>query len=97
VIAAYRWLQGGAADLGMGRRRGETLREYGARLVREADVPPDPLERLTTLTVGAAYSMREPATQHSDEAVAAARGLLRELRSRAGIGKTVLGALRPGD
>ena len=96
VIAAYRWLQGGAADLGMGRRRGETLWEYRTRMAREASTD-GALDRLTSLAGRAIYSEREIEPREADEAIAAARGVLQELRKETGPARTLAGALRPGD
>jgi transglutaminase-like putative cysteine protease len=95
VVAAYRWMNGGAADLGLGRRRGETLEEYRARLIADGGAPAELVGRLTGLTSRAVYSIRSVGHEHADEAVAAARALVRELRNEAGVRRTVLGAIRP--
>ncbi|MDQ4005044.1 MAG: DUF3488 and transglutaminase-like domain-containing protein, partial [Actinomycetota bacterium] len=96
VIAAYRWLQGGAADLGMGRRRGETLWEYRTRLARELHTDGS-LDLLTGLAGRAIYSQREIHPDDAERAIAAARGVLQDLRKHSGTTKAVVGALRPGE
>lgn len=95
VLAAYDWLLSGAADLGIGRRRSETPAEYRERLRETAGVSDDAMKRLSSLTDRALYSARPPDPRQGDQAVEAARTLLRELRRQAGPVRTLLGAVRP--
>jgi hypothetical protein len=94
VLAAYAWLLEGADDLGLGRRTGETPREYRARVLLD-DVPQDAAERITGLAAGALYSPRDPDEREADAAVGAAREILRSLRRRAGALRLLRAALRP--
>ena len=95
VVAAYGWMAGGAGDLGMGRRRGETLDEYRARLGTESGISGDALDLITGLAGRALYSGAEVLPGQADEAVMAARDVLRSLRREAGPARVVAGALRP--
>ena len=94
MLAAYDWVLGGAADLGLGRRAGETMWEYRSRLRGRVPVG-DELDRLTGLAGRATYSLRDVADEQGHEAVASARSLLRDLRRAAGPLRTVAGAFRP--
>lgn len=96
VLAAYAWLQDGASDLGLGRRQGETPQEYGERLRAIPGIPSDALDRIGLLAGRALYSPRGPERDQAEEAVDAARAVLRELRRRAGWLRSLTGALRPG-
>ena len=95
VLAAYDWLLSGAADLGVGRRRSETPAEYRERLRETAGVSDQAMRHLSSLTDRALYSARPPDTQQGDQAVEAARTVLRELRRQAGPVRTLLAAVRP--
>ncbi|MGH2711462.1 MAG: transglutaminase TgpA family protein [Actinomycetota bacterium] len=94
VRAAYSWMLDGASDLGLPRRAWETVEEYRARLT-DRGAPQDALERISSLAGRAFYSPHRPRQNDGDEAVAAARTILRELRRRAGVVRSLLGALRP--
>ena len=95
VLAAYDWLLSGAADLGVGRRRSETPNEYRERLRSTAAVPQDALERLSSLADRALYSPHGPDARQAEEAVRAAREILRGMRRAAGPIRTVVAAVRP--
>ena len=94
VRAAYTWMLDGASDLGVPRRPWETVEEYGARL-SERGAPPEALDRITAIAGRALYSPHRPRPADDEQAVAAARTILRELRRRAGLLRTLLGAIRP--
>ena len=94
VRAAYTWMLDGASDLGVPRRPWETVEEYGARL-SERGAPPEALERITRIAGRALYSPHRPQPADGEQAVVAARAILRELRRRSGLLRTVLGAIRP--
>jgi transglutaminase-like putative cysteine protease len=97
VLAAYAWLLDGASDLGLGRRSWETPMEYGLRLQRQTEevTAADAIDRITVLAGGALYSSRGPRQVQGEEAVDAARSVLRDLRRQAGPLRTLAGALRP--
>jgi hypothetical protein len=96
VLAAYAFVLDGAADLGLGRRPGETPFEYQVRLKGSASIPDASLDRLTLAAGGALYSPREPATEQGEQAVDDARIIVRELRRKAGFVRSAVGAVRPG-
>lgn len=95
ILAAYTWLLKGAEDLGLGRRGSETPAEYRERLGSKASVPQDALERISSLADRALYSRLEPDSDQGEEAVTAARTVLRELRRDAGLLRTLSAAIRP--
>lgn len=96
VLEAYAWLLDGAARLRLGRRRSETPLEYVSRLGVERDVSTEALGRIASLAQQALYSAREPAREQGEEAVAATREVLRQLRRGAGPVRAAAGALRSG-
>jgi transglutaminase-like putative cysteine protease len=96
VIAAYRVFEDGAADVGLGRRLGETPLEYRGRLSSEVAFGSGQIDRLTRLVVRALYAVGETAAEDAREAVAAAHRGLADLRRHAGTIRTAAGAIRPG-
>ena len=94
VLAAYGWLLSGASDLGMGRRPSETPREYRERLGSAASVPEEALHRISSLADRALYSRRGPDARQGQEAVLAAREILRGLRRDAGPIRMIVAAVR---
>ncbi len=94
AMAAFRVLEAGAADLGLGRAPGETPWEYRARLSRVGLTGHD-LDRLTGIAGRAMYAPGDLPPEQAREAVAAARSALRDLRRRSGFVRSVAGALRP--
>jgi transglutaminase-like putative cysteine protease len=95
VVDAYGVLLWAAGDLGLGRRRGETLWEYRDRLRSDVTFSDGHMERLTGLTNRALYAAGGIRAVEADEAVHAARALIRDLRRHAGPGRVMAGALRP--
>ncbi|MGH2663061.1 MAG: transglutaminase TgpA family protein [Actinomycetota bacterium] len=96
VIAAYGVFEEGAADVGLGRRPGETPWEYRRRLTSELAFRDGHLERLTRLAGLALYAPGEVAPEDAREAVGASRRVLADLRRHAGAIRTAAGAIRPG-
>jgi hypothetical protein len=94
-VDAYGVLLWAAADLGLGRRRGETLWEYRDRLRSDVAFSDGHLERLTGLTDRALYAADGVRADEADQAVQATRALIRDLRRGAGPGRVMAGALRP--
>jgi hypothetical protein len=79
IVSTYRTFTKRAGAAGTARLPGETPEDYRARLaVLLAD--PEPLDRLTDLTVQAAYAPDEPSTDEALDALADADGALRELK-----------------
>jgi transglutaminase-like putative cysteine protease len=95
VLAAYDWLLSGAADLGAGRRRSETPSEYRERLRAAAGLPQDALQRISSLADRALYASEGPDGRQAEEAVQAAREILRGMRRAAGPLRTLIAAVRP--
>ena len=95
AVTAFRLLESGAADVGMGRGPGETPWEYLARLARALGLTSEHLDRLTAITGRAMYAPGDLPAGQAQEAVAAARLALRDIRRRSGALRVVAGALRP--
>lgn len=95
VITAYRVLQAEAADIGLGRRTGETLGEYRSRLSDGVRFSDGDLERLTGITDRALYSRGDMLPKDGREAREAARAVIRDLRRHAGAARVAVGAFRP--
>jgi transglutaminase-like putative cysteine protease len=96
VLAAYRVFDGEAADLGLGRRDGETLDEHRARLATAIAFTDGHLGRLTTQATRAAYAADSPTPEEARSAVEDAHGAIRELRKDAGLIRRIVGTYRPG-
>ncbi len=95
MLAAYEWLLDGAAHLKLARRPGETPLEFGSRLRDAGGASELPVARITSLAEQAMYSPRSPGREQGADAVASTREVLRELRRKAGLRRTLAGALRP--
>jgi hypothetical protein len=88
-------LSAGAADVGLARRRGETLWEYRTRVAEEVAPSDGHLDRLTALTGRALYSEGRVGQEEAAEAVADARRALWDIRRHAGAVRVAAGAVRP--
>ena len=96
VLAAYRVFDGEAADIGLGRREGETIQEHRARLAASIAFSDGHLGRLTTLAVRAAYAPESPSRSDADASTEDARKAIRDLRKEAGLLRRITGTYRPG-
>ena len=96
VLAAYRVFDGEAADIGLGRREGETIEEHRARLAASIAFSDGHLGRLTTLAVRAAYAPEAPSRSDADASTEDARKAIRDLRKEAGLLRRITGTYRPG-
>jgi transglutaminase-like putative cysteine protease len=96
VLAAYRVFDGEAADLGLGRREGETLEEHRSRLAAVVELSDGHLSRLTAATARAAYSVDEPSREDAHAVVRDARTAIADLRKDAGWVRRIVGTYRPG-
>ncbi len=96
VLAAYRVFDGEAADLGLGRRDGETLDEHRARLAAAIAFTDGHLGRLTTGATRAAYAAEAPTPEEAKASVEDAHRAIRELRKDAGLIRRIVGTYRPG-
>ena len=96
VLAAYRVFDGEAADLGFGRRDGETLDEHRARLAAAIAFTDGHLGRLTTQATRAAYAAQAPTPEEAKASVEDAHRAIRELRKDAGLIRRIVGTYRPG-
>jgi transglutaminase-like putative cysteine protease len=96
VLAAYRVFDGEAADLGLGRRDGETLEEHRARLSAAVALSDGHLARLTARAARAAYASTDPSSEDAGEAVRDARTAIADLRRDVGWVRRVVGTYRPG-
>ena len=95
VTAAWRAFEVGAADLGLGRRAGETVAEFGTRLRSEVDFSDGHLARISG-TAGRAFYARDGITRKdAEEAGRAVSPLLRNLARHAGPVRRMVGAIRP--
>jgi hypothetical protein len=96
VLGAYRLFDGEAADVGLGRRPGETLTEYQQRLARRVRFSDGHLARLTAAATRAAYSGSGVGREDARNALRDARAAIRDVRREAGVVRRVLGVYRPG-
>jgi transglutaminase-like putative cysteine protease len=96
VLAAYRVFDGEAADLGMGRRHGETLEEHRARLSSAVELSDGHLARLASVASRAAYGPEPPSPEEAEDALRDARTAISDLRRDAGLVRRVVGTYRPG-
>lgn len=96
VLAAYRVFDGEAADLGLGRRTGETLAEYQERIVSTVRFGDGHLAALTTAAMRAAYSSDAPDPDDARAAARSAHTAIRDMRRSTGIVRRVTGIYRPG-
>ena len=96
VLAAYRVFDGEAADIGLGRREGETIEEHRARLASSVAFSDGHLGRLTSLAARAAYAPRAPSRSDADASAEDARMAIRDLRNEAGLLRRIAGTYRPG-
>jgi transglutaminase-like putative cysteine protease len=96
VLAAYRVFDGVAADLGVGRRDGETVEEHRARLSAAVAFSDGNLADLARLAERAAYGSSAPAAEDADAAVKDARVAIADLRRDAGLVRRIVGTYRPG-
>jgi hypothetical protein len=96
VLAAYRLFDGEAADVGLGRRPGETLTEFRERLAERVRSSDGHLARLTAVASRAAYSDAEIDRDDARAALRDARVAIRDVRREAGIVRRVIGVYRPG-
>jgi hypothetical protein len=95
VLAAFDVFERGAADLGLGRREGETLNEYRGRLHGAVRFSDGRLERLTGLADVTLYSRRDPDGGDAERALADARAMAADIRKEVGRIRVLAGALRP--
>jgi transglutaminase-like putative cysteine protease len=96
VLAAFRLFDGEAADVGFGRRPGETLTEYRRRLSERVRFSNGHLTRLTSAVERAAYAEDGIDETTARAALADARVAIRDVRREAGLSRRVLGVYRPG-
>jgi transglutaminase-like putative cysteine protease len=96
VLAAFRLFDGEAADLGLGRRPGETLTEYRRRLDERVPFSDGHLGRLTEIVSRAAYAPQEIDGEQAHGALRDARIAIRDVRKDAGVVRRVVGVYRPG-
>jgi Transglutaminase-like superfamily len=96
VLAVYRVFDGEAADIGLGRREGETIEEHRARLAASVAFSDGHLVRLTSLAARAAYAPEAPSRSDADASAEDARISIRDLRKEAGLLRRITGTYRPG-
>jgi len=96
VLAAFRLFDGEAADLGLGRRPGETLNEYDARLRERVRFSNGHLTRLTSAATRAAYAGSDVEADDARAALSDARVAIRDVRRDAGLMRRLVGVYRPG-
>jgi transglutaminase-like putative cysteine protease len=94
VAAAFALVQGVAADIGLGRRRGETLHEYRDRLRESVALSDGHLDLVTGLAEMAVYSERPVPAESAGDAVTASWVVVGDLRRSVGVRRRMLGALR---
>lgn len=95
VLAAYRLFDGEAADVGLGRRDGETLSEHRDRLSDRVRFSDGQLARLTATASRAAYSDTALGDDDARLALHDARVAIRDVRRDVGAARRLLGVYRP--
>jgi hypothetical protein len=96
VLTAYRTFAGRAGDVGLGKADGETIREYRDRLRAAVRFSNGDLERLSSITAKAAYSVEEISKEQAKDASAAARKAIHDVRRSTSAGTRLVGMFRPG-
>jgi transglutaminase-like putative cysteine protease len=94
ILATYDVFTQRLAELGFPRAPGETLEEYRNRLT-SAELPVDgQLDRLTAITVGAAYAPGDPTVDDARAATEAASAAWHDMKGETSIIRRLLGAYR---
>ena len=96
VLATFHAFTGRAADLGLGRRDGETIREYRDRLCGELEFSDGHMDRLSQAVATAAYSDHDLSTDQARDAVSDARQAIRDIRRHTPPGRRLAGMFRLG-
>ncbi len=94
ILVTYDVMADRAADVGLGRRSGETLDEYRARLADRVEFSNGHLGRLTRIAGAAAYSSHDPSGQDVEQAEECARQVEHDVRRSSGPVKVALGWFR---
>jgi hypothetical protein len=96
ILAEFDAFTGRASDLGLARRRGETLREYRDRLRTKVRFSDGHIDRLTATVARAAYGADPVTGEEAKEAVAASRRAIKEMRRGTPLRRRITGVFRPG-
>lgn len=96
VLAQFRTFESVARDLGVGRRPGETLNEYGVRIAGAVPEAAMPVAVLASATTRAAYAAEPPTDAEVRLARSSMHAARRAVRRSAGWRRRAVGALRPG-
>jgi hypothetical protein len=97
VLASFRVLDERAAEVGLGRKPAETLREYGSRLIDAVQGLDGTVGDLTALAARAAYSEDGLSGKQAEQARSAGRRAARVIRRSVPLERRILGSLRlPG-
>jgi transglutaminase superfamily protein/transglutaminase TgpA-like protein/uncharacterized protein DUF4129 len=94
ILATYDVFTQRAADLGLGRGTGETPDEFRRRVSESGRVSDGHLDRLTRLTVRAAYAADDPGPDDALDAAADAHEAMHELRRSTPFSRRMLGVYR---
>jgi transglutaminase-like putative cysteine protease len=95
VAAAWRAFEVGAADVGLGRRPGETVEEYRLRLRSGVAFSDGHLDRITSAAGRAFYGRDGISATDAENAGRSVGPLLRDLGRHVGPARRALGAVRP--
>ena len=96
ALAALAFVDAVGRDLGAGRERSETVREFAERLVGAHPDLVEDVGTLMTVVDRAAYGGDAPTDADASRAVAAARGAAATLARDAGVVRRLVGAYRVG-
>jgi transglutaminase-like putative cysteine protease len=94
ILATYDVFSERAADLGLGRGRGETPSEYRRRIEATDLLTDGHMERLTGTVVRAAYSTRPVSQDDALDATADADHVIRDLRRSTSLRRRIVGIYR---
>ncbi len=94
VLAAYAWFASRSADVGLGRRPGETAFEHAGRIRRDVSFSDGHLWRLMDLTAKAAYSSSRLEPADASAARLDARATIDEIKRSVPLSRRIRGLYR---
>jgi transglutaminase-like putative cysteine protease len=94
ILVTYERFTERAAEVGLGRGRGETFEEYRRKVLATGYLSDGQLDRLTGIAMAAAYSPRDPDENQASAASEAAATALTEIRRAVGPARWLVGLYR---
>jgi hypothetical protein len=94
ILATYDVFTERAADLGHPRRPGQTIEEYRRTLEASGAVGNGDLDRLSRITIDAAYAARDPGKADAETATRSSQAVVKDLRRHTGWVQRLTGPYR---